>query len=61
MEAGSERHDEDEDNNEDGHEGEEHVLEEDDVLPHDVQQLHVLEQVKAGKGDGESADLPLAT
>ena len=31
MEAGSESHDEDEDNNEDSHEGEEDVLEEDDA------------------------------
>ena len=44
---------------EESKEGEDDVLEEDDVFPDPVQEPHVEEQVDPGKGEGDGTDLPV--
>ena len=59
-ETSSKSQDKDEDNCKDGQKREQDVLEEDDVLAHNVEKTHVEKQVEPGEGDSEGADLPLA-
>ena len=40
-------------------EGEDHVLEDNDVDPDTVEEPHLDEQVDPGEGDGDGSDLPI--
>ena len=59
METECESNDHDDKDNGNCKEGEDDVLEEDDVFPDPVQEPHVEEQVDPGEGDSGGTDFPV--